>query len=137
MIGGHKISHSQIEAVRLKIGLIQESICPLCKSKMRGKKAPCLDHDHKTGFIRGVLCLTCNGAEGRIMKRAGIAAGKGNDPVEWLQRMADYLDSHRTPHWSAQGRTGLIHPLHKTENEKRLDRLAKAKKVRAKAKAAK
>jgi hypothetical protein len=29
---------------------------------------PCIDHDHKTGFIRGILCTRCNHLIGRFEK---------------------------------------------------------------------
>ena len=132
-----KISHRQIEKVRVFIMGQQEHKCPLCHAPLRGgttKKKPALDHDHDTGFIRGVLCLHCNGMEGKIIRAAQRGAGKGNDALAWLHRMIDYLDLHSTPQWSAPGRRGLIHPLHKTENDKRLARLAKAKAKRRAAK---
>ena len=132
-----KISHSQIEKVRVFIMTQQGHKCPLCGSPLRGgttKKKPALDHNHDTGFIRGVLCLNCNGIEGKIIRYAKRAAGKDNDPVEWLKSLTQYLMHHRVPQWSAPGRRGLIHPLHKTENEKRLTRLAKAKAKRRAAK---
>lgn len=134
-----KIVHSDIEKVRLFILNAQGHECPMCEGNLRAKtttKRPALDHNHDTGFIRGVLCISCNGCEGRIMKRAKIAAGKGNNAILWLKRMIAYLEKHETPQWGTETRRGLIHPTHKTENEKRLARLAKAKKVRAKAKAA-
>lgn len=135
-----KITAAQIPRVRDFILIKQEHTCPLCQHPMKQhgtKKTPCLDHSHKTGYIRGVLCVACNGAEGRIMKRAAVAAGAGADSLEWLSRMVAYLEAHRAPQWGTRGRKGLIHPTHKTENDKRLDRLAKAKKVRAAAKAKK
>jgi hypothetical protein len=37
-------------------------ICPLC-----GEKRPlCIDHDHKTGKVRGMLCKVCNMVLGRL-----------------------------------------------------------------------
>jgi hypothetical protein len=44
--------------------------------------------------------------------------------------VAEYLQAHIT------NRTGLIHPLHKTEDEKRDARNKRARQARAKAKAA-
>jgi hypothetical protein len=32
--------------------------CELCDFKFKNKK--CLDHDHKTGFIRNIVCYSCN-----------------------------------------------------------------------------
>jgi len=49
---------------------------PLTKNKWH------IDHDHKTGKVRGVLCHPCNTA-------AGVA---GDDPVR-LRAIADYLES--------------------------------------------
>lgn len=36
----------------------QKACCAVCKSPF--KKTPFVDHDHKTGAVRGLLCLACN-----------------------------------------------------------------------------
>lgn len=38
-----------------------EGLCNICKIVL---SKPCIDHDHKTGKIRGVLCPNCNAALG-------------------------------------------------------------------------
>ena len=89
------------------------------------KKKPCLDHDHTTGYIRDVLCLNCNGVEGKIFNLARRAKAK-KTPIEWLHRLVKYYARHETPQHG-----GLFHPTHKTPEEKRLARNAKARKRRA------
>ena len=42
-----------------------------------------VDHDHKTGKVRGLLCFQCN----------RLTLGKHAD-AERLRRAADYLDAH-------------------------------------------
>jgi hypothetical protein len=37
--------------------LAQGGVCAICK---RGDKVFCLDHNHKTLKIRGIVCLNCN-----------------------------------------------------------------------------
>jgi hypothetical protein len=92
----------------------------------RGKK-PALDHDHETGYIRDVLCLNCNGMEGKVFNRAR-RANKGGE-LEWLKNLVSYLERHSTPQHG-----GYIHPTYKTEEEKRLARNKRARQKRARAK---
>lgn len=86
-----------------------------------------LDHDHSTGAVRATLHRGCNSLLGKIEnnhKRYGIQS-----LAAFTAGVAPYLQRHTT------NITGLIHPLHKTEEEKRLARNTKARKVRAAKKA--
>jgi hypothetical protein len=43
----------------------QEGCCAICEKHLselndKHKKSLCVDHNHKTGFIRGLLCDKCN-----------------------------------------------------------------------------
>lgn len=53
--------------------------CALC-GRDNGNKPLNVDHDHKTGKIRGLLCLSCN-----------QALGKFGDNEEGLNRVIGYL----------------------------------------------
>lgn len=54
--------------------------CPICKRK----KFLCVDHDHVTGKVRGLICQTCN-----------ITLGYVADDVNTLHNMIDYLEKSR------------------------------------------
>lgn len=66
----------------------QGSRCGACGTteprhpRLSGESGWCLDHDHATGAIRGVLCWRCN-----------VALGYLDDSPERLRRMADYLEN--------------------------------------------
>ncbi len=64
----------------------QENRCSCCKAEFgpRPRAAPCVDHSHKTGKVRGVLCGRCNSA-----------LGHAKDNPKVLRALADYLESHR------------------------------------------
>lgn len=129
---GRKITHAEIAAMRARLLLAQKNKCPLCGGGMGASKAlknPALDHDHTTGVIRDVLCVNCNGMEGKAL---GIAkrGGGANGYIEWVRNLLAYWERHQTP---AHG--PLLHPTHKTEAEKRLRANELARKRRAAAKA--
>lgn len=77
-----------------------------------------------TGNIREVLCRNCNGIEGKIFNLANRAKRDGT-PAWWLKRLLDYWIKH------LEEPSGVYHPTHKTTDEKRLARNAKARKKRA------
>lgn len=57
----------------------QNNLCAICHIKQEGKIL-CVDHDHKTGKVRGLLCSNCN---------AGIGYFKDN--VQFLENAIVYL----------------------------------------------
>lgn len=64
----------------------QGGVCAVCRKPFRrSKKFPdrlrtAVDHCHKTGAVRGILCIGCNAAIGRL-----------GDTAEALIRAAEYL----------------------------------------------
>lgn len=58
----------------------QENLCACCGTK--GKLV--VDHCHRTGKVRGLLCWTCN-----------TGLGKLGDTEEGLERALRYLRSHK------------------------------------------
>lgn len=135
-----RIKHAEIPVIREQIKAAQGNSCAICgvsftdaklvKGKLVPKYVATLDHDHDTGHIRGVLCNSCNGMDGKIKNRANRAK-RGMTIIEWLEALLNYWKKHEKPN------TPLIHPTHKTDDEKRLLRNKKARQRRARAKAAK
>lgn len=61
------LNKDQIKAWKLK-QLESQSICPLCQLPLSSFKESniVVDHDHDTGYIRGLLCRVCNSQEGYV-----------------------------------------------------------------------
>lgn len=57
----------------------QGGVCAMCRKPPK-KLRLAVDHDHKTGLVRGLLCWHCNSA-----------LGKFNDDLEQMERGVDYL----------------------------------------------
>ena len=119
-----RLTAKDLPAFRAKMLKTQKGIDPITSLPVVG---PCLDHDHVTGIIRGVLGRACNSFEGKVSnahRRTGLA-NQGADLSTCLRGMADYLE------WKS---LAILHPSHKTEDEKRVRRNLRAKKTRAKRK---
>lgn len=121
-----RLTNSQIQVVRDQLAAAQGGRCAICKKALAGAIAT-LDHNHQTGFCRGVLCNNCNGMEGRISKLA-TRAKYNLSTLQWLRNLVAYLEFH-----SIQ-RTNMMHPTHKTPEQKRVIKNQKARDLRAKAK---
>ncbi len=62
----------------------QKGACGLCEKQHMGGRRLAVDHDHKTGKIRALLCGNCNRGIGYL-----------GDDAALLRKAADYLDSHK------------------------------------------
>lgn len=61
----------------------QNGKCLICGDDMhKGKRGFCIDHDHKTGKVRGILCSNCN-----------TGLGMFKDNISILQDAISYLNS--------------------------------------------
>lgn len=128
-----KLARTQMRAFTIAQLARQGGICPLCKKPIDYSipREAVVDHDHKTGEVRGVLHRACNGAEGKVANAAGRwgAGGMSYDLIiPWLENMIQYL---------RQPGLGVIYPTHKTEEEKRLAANTRRRKVAATKRAAK
>lgn len=117
-----KLPISKIALARAAIAIRQGGVCAICGTELGQYQA--LDHDHQTGYIRGVLCTNCNGIEGKVFNLARRAC-RGNGVGWWLNRLLEYYTLHSVP------RTKYIHPTHRTPEQKRAASLVRAKRARA------
>jgi hypothetical protein len=73
----YKISESDY----MLLNEVQGGLCAICGRKPSGKRPVlCIDHCHKTGRIRGLLCMNCNSGLGYF-----------HDNPERMQKAARYL----------------------------------------------
>jgi len=91
---------------------------------------PVLDHDHATGAVRGTLHRSCNALLGKVENNHARFGVSVDSLPAFLHGAAAYLQRHKT------NITGLLHPTHKTDDEKRIARNKKAVTRRALAKKA-
>lgn len=121
-----RIKQKDIARLRDEIAAEQGHKCWLCHIDLRSVMA-CLDHNHNTGAIRGVLCQNCNGIEGKIFNLTRRAK-RNMTSGEYLTRIQDY--------WRlfTEVPRDLVHPSHKFEDEKRAIRNKKARLRRKKKK---
>lgn len=73
------MTYAEYEAMLVSQG----GVCAICGGSP-GKHRLHVDHDHKTGKVRALLCIKCN-----------AALGATNDDIHHLFAMAMYLESHQ------------------------------------------
>jgi hypothetical protein len=75
-----------------KILLRQDFCCPICKLEfdflgsnraVKGVRRACVDHDHLTGEVRGILCSSCNHGMGFFF-----------DSADWINSATNYLKEY-------------------------------------------
>jgi hypothetical protein len=62
---------------------LQGGACACCKQSPKGERLA-VDHDHRTGIVRALLCRRCN-----------LVLGKVHDDSDLLSRLAEYVELHR------------------------------------------
>lgn len=84
----------------------QGGVCAACGDPPPPGKRLCVDHDHTTSWIRGLLCQTCNTALGCV-----------RDDTQRLYGLIDYLGAASRTHIAA-----LEHELQReTQRRRRAD----------------
>lgn len=62
----------------------QNNCCYICEGKEKTKRSLAVDHCHKTGKVRGLLCTKCNQGIGHL-----------NDNIEYLKKAIEYLEKYK------------------------------------------
>lgn len=63
----------------------QGGVCAVCGEGCALGRRLSIDHDHESGFVRGLLCSACN-----------TSAGAMRDSPQLLRKLADYIDAGGT-----------------------------------------
>jgi len=85
IIDGKKVSEKIKRKWKDKKPHHEAFVCPVCgKTTIAGITKIVLDHDHKTGEVRGWLCDSCNTGMGRF-----------KDDIKILKRAIDYLEKKK------------------------------------------
>lgn len=88
-----KINYDLSEEEYNKLFEEQGGNCPICKEKLSNRflniqgKLSSIDHDHKTGVVRKILCMNCNSGLGCF-----------NDNVDNLTNAIEYLHTYSPGH---------------------------------------
>lgn len=125
-----RITTREVEVIRTSQVAQQGGKCCVCQRPFgRPELAldPVLDHCHKSGAVRGTLHRSCNALLGKLENNQA-RFGK-IDLSAFLHGSAKYLQAHTT------NITGLIHPTHKTADEKRIAANKRRRVARARTKA--
>lgn len=69
----------------------QDNRCAICGVSPQ-TRVLCIDHNHQTGMVRGLLCAPCNSALGLL-----------KEDIALMTRAIDYLIGTSTPHAKLEG----------------------------------
>lgn len=58
-----------------RLYLAQGQLCAICRRATGASRKLSVDHDHATGFVRGLLCRPCNTLLGHIRDNPELALG--------------------------------------------------------------
>lgn len=114
---------NQLASVRVQLAQKQGNKCAVCNKGFTHRDPMVLDHDHDTGYIRGVLHKSCNGQEGRV-KVLAYRCHTGVGAYEYLIGLGKYLEQHSSP------QIPYLHPTHRSPQMLREERNRKAREAR-------
>jgi Recombination endonuclease VII len=106
---------------------LQDGRCAICNTDDFGKRSSQLDHDHKRGTFRGVLCFRCNVGLGAFCDSQELLTAAISYLKTSLSRVPRYprwrlrTDKDRTPRQLAAAKRAqrIMVSLPKTEKQKR------------------
>ena len=70
----------------------QGGLCLCCKAVVAADDS-CIDHDHDTGDMRGILCNNCNTLLGRMGDSSAEVARRSRMMLDYLDRSAPIMQS--------------------------------------------
>lgn len=119
----HRLKASEVPAFRATALEQQGGRCLLCGECIESSEAV-LDHDHKSGHVRGVLHSGCNAMLGHVENNRPRYKLTGARLRRWMNAAFDYIhkDYSHLP----------LHHTQRTDDEKRLLKNKRARVARAK-----
>lgn len=114
-----KLKYRDLPKIKKQIVYNQDGLCPICKRQLDTLKNRdiCLDHNHKTGIIRGVLCRGCNSMEGKVY-RAFVRVGLQNQKVNYFNFLIGLTNYYMEYELLQVKGTKYIHPKFKDRIKK-------------------
>jgi hypothetical protein len=117
-----KLKTTEIAKCRNELLQQQNFTCALCKEALT--EDPVLDHDHRTGRLRGALHRGCNALEGVIQNNQARNGFTQARLEVFLSNLLDYRETQ----------IDILHPSHRTPEQKKERAVKRAKKSREAAK---